>query len=429
MWLAVTLSPLDDRNLGLRFCAALAVGVLVLGGAARLIMKAARVVVRPWWPFTVRQGLAGLYRPRNQTQLFLLSVGTGVALVLSTLLTQSMLSDYLRSGRIGMKENFFVLDLNPEQRAKLTGILKSGGAEIVSEVPVVKLSLTKVNGKAANDLPDRPRAGRDESLRVPGWVFTQSYRVSWDPKLPSGNDGAPLKVSVEKGLAKILKLEVNGRLTFTGDGRELEFVVAELHDISWDRMLDNFPVIIKDHSPHGFTGAWVMGAHVDNSAHGARMQRDVSQALPGITILDVTAITAVVADILERGRWLVHSMSLLTVITGLIIVIAVLLAGRRDRVEESVLLRTLGASRSQIRRILVWEYLMLGLFAALTGALLAVGFAWLLATQVFHLPFDTWYWPLGAAVVLVCALTAGLGMVLSRGVAGHPPLAILRGDG
>ncbi|HEX2751222.1 MAG TPA: FtsX-like permease family protein, partial [Verrucomicrobiales bacterium] len=94
-----------------------------------------------------------------------------------------------------------------------------------------------------------------------------------------------------------------------------------------------------------------------------------------------------------------------------------------------VLLRTLGASRSQIRRILVFEYLLLGLFAALTGALLAVGFAWLLATHVFHLPFDTWYLPLGAAVGLVCALTAILGMLLSRGVAGHPPLAILRGEG
>jgi putative ABC transport system permease protein len=78
---------------------------------------------------------------------------------------------------------------------------------------------------------------------------------------------------------------------------------------------------------------------------------------------------------------------------------------------------------------LLWEYLLLGLFAALTGALLSVGFAWLLAVRVFHLPFDTWYWPLGAAVALVCGLTAALGMALSRGVAGHPPLAILRGEG
>ena len=87
------------------------------------------------------------------------------------------------------------------------------------------------------------------------------------------------------------------------------------------------------------------------------------------------------------------------------------------------------ASRGQIRRILVTEYLLLGFFAALTGALLALGFAWLLSWKVFDIPFNTWHWPLLAAVALVCAVTAGLGMMLSRGIAGHSPLAVLRGEG
>ena len=58
-----------------------------------------------------------------------------------------------------------------------------------------------------------------------------------------------------------------------------------------------------------------------------------------------------------------------------------------------------------------------------------MGFAWLLATRVFKIPFNTWYWPLAVAVGLVCVLTALLGMFLSRGVASHPPLSILRGEG
>jgi putative ABC transport system permease protein len=432
IWLAGTLSPPDDPNLGLRFCAALAAGVLVLAGVALGIMKAARAIVRPWWPFTFRQGLAGLYRPRNQTRLFLLSVGMGTALVLATLLTQSMLTGYLRGGKIGTKENFFIIDLSNDQRAKAGLVLKEGGAEVVSEAPVVKSSLTKVNGKSAADMSaKKDRRNEDDSGRVPGWVYTQAYRLSWDPKLPLAAAGeiAPVKVTVERNLANSLKLKPGATLTFTSGERAIECIVEGFHEISWDRLLDNFPVLIRERIPAGLTPAWATGAHVNDSAHGARMQREVSQALKGVTVLDVTAFTAVLADILERGRWLVRSMSILTVITGLIIVIAVLLAGRRDRVEESVLLRTLGASRSQIRRILVFEYLLLGLFAALTGALLAVGFAWLLATHVFHLPFDTWYLPLGAAVGLVCALTAILGMLLSRGVAGHPPLAILRGEG
>ena len=70
-----------------------------------------------------------------------------------------------------------------------------------------------------------------------------------------------------------------------------------------------------------------------------------------------------------------------------------------------------------------------GSAASLRGALLSAGFAWLLASRVFKVPFDTWHWPLAGAVALVCAITAGLGMLLSRGVVSHPPLAVLRGEG
>jgi putative ABC transport system permease protein len=212
-------------------------------------------------------------------------------------------------------------------------------------------------------------------------------------------------------------------------GQKLECEVKELHDASWEKMLDNFPVLIKDRIPPGLDFTWAAGARITDAAHGARVQRELSAAVPDATIFDIASMTEVVEDMLDRGVWLVRSLSLLTVFTGLVIVVAVLLAGKRDRVEESVLLRTLGASRSQIRRILVWEYLLLGLFAALTGALLSMGFAWLLAKQVFKIPFDTWHWPLAAAVAIVCGLTAALGMLLSRGVASHPPLAILRGEG
>ncbi len=432
VWLAMSLSPEDDQTLGPAFCGALAVGVLVLAGVSRLSMKVARFVTRPWWPFPLRQGLAGLYRPRNQTLLFLLSVGLSVSLVLATVLTQSILSDYLRSGKIGSKENFFVIDLKPEQRDVLAATLRNGGAEVVSEAPVAKLTLSKVNGKSASDYsPKREKQEKPDAgnTRPPGWLFTQAYRVTWDPKLPENPPGAVLTISVEKNLARSLKVDVKDRLTFSSEGVSLECEVTALHEISWEKMLDNFPIVLLQHSPAAIPATWATGARVRDSAHGATMQREVSRALSGVTVLDITAITAVLADILEKARWLVRSMSLLTVLTGLIIVIAVLLAGRRDRIEESVLLRTLGASRSQIRRIFLWEYLLMGLLASLTGGLLAMGFAWFLASQVFQLPFDAWYLPLVAAVGLVCFLTAILGMLLSRGVSSHPPLAILRGEG
>jgi putative ABC transport system permease protein len=424
LWLAIALSPPREWQIGPAFCAALAAGLLLLAGVAKLIMICARKMVRPWWPFTLRQGLAGLYRPRNQTLLFLLSVGTGVSMVLSTLLVQSMLTRHLGGWELSMKANFFVINITPEQRPAAAAAMSRAGAEVVGDAPMALFSLLRVNGRTLDELQER--RGKN---RIGGWLMTHIYRVSWDPALPEDPSGGPLAVSLEKNLAESLKVKQGDRVAFMHGGREFECNVDELHEATWEKMLENFPVLIKERVPSGLGVTWAAAARITDAAHGARVQRELTAALPGVTIFDVAAATATLEDILHRGGWLVKSLSLLTVFTGLVIVAAVLMAGRRDRLEESVLLRTLGASRGQIRRILVSEYFLLGLFAALTGALLSIGFAWVLAKQLFEVPFDTWYWPLAAAVVLVCALTAGLGMLLSRGIATHPPLAILRGEG
>ena len=424
VWLALALSPPREPRVGLGFCAALAAGLLLLAGVAKLLMAVARKIVRPWWPFTLRQGLAGLYRPRNQTLLFLLSVGAGVSMVLSTLLTQSMLTRYLDGWDLKMKGNFFVINIPPEKRGAAADILRSEDAQVLGEAPIALFSLQRVNGRTLDELQDVK--GRK---RVGGWFLTNLYRASWDPALPETAPGEPLSISLEKNLAEGFKVKPGDVITFNHAGQNLECTVKELHESNIEKMLDNFAILIKDRVPPGLIITWASGARITGAAHGARVQRALTAAVPGVTIFDIAAMSEVVDKMIERGAWLVRSLSLLTVFTGLVIVVAILLAGRRDRLEESVLLRTLGASRSQIRRILIWEYFLLGLFAALTGALLSMGFAWLLATRVFKIPFNTWYWPLAVAVGLVCVLTALLGMFLSRGVASHPPLSILRGEG
>lgn len=423
VWLAITLSPPGMRRLGAGFCVMLALGLLLLAGAARLIMRGARKVVRSWWPFTVRMGLAALHRPRNQTLLFLLSVGTGVSMVLSTLLTQSMLTRYLSNWDARMKANFFAINITPEQRTQAADAVRRAGADFMGEAPVALFSLQRVDGKSLDELQDQKGKGR-----IGGWL-THIYRASWDPKLPQAEAGETVNISIEKSFAETFRVKVGTRVTFNHAGKTVECSVKEIHEADIEKMLDNFPVLIKDRLPPDLYVTWALGARIKDAAHGVRVQRELTAAVPGATIFDIAAISAVVEKLISRGARVIHWLSLVTVFTGLIIVVAVLLAGRRDRVEESVLLRTLGASRGQIRRILVTEYFLLGLFAALSGALLSVGFAWLLAWQVFEIPFTTWQWPLTAAVAFVCAMTALLGMVLSRGVASHPPLAVLRGEG
>jgi putative ABC transport system permease protein len=110
----------------------------------------------------------------------------------------------------------------------------------------------------------------------------------------------------------------------------------------------------------------------------------------------------------------------------LIVLAASVLTGRYQRIQETILLRTLGASKQQIRRILFAEYFLLGTLASLTGIVLAEGGAWLLARYVFEAEFQFDAWPMLIALASVSALTVTIGLIANRGVLDSPPLEILR---
>jgi putative ABC transport system permease protein len=121
-------------------------------------------------------------------------------------------------------------------------------------------------------------------------------------------------------------------------------------------------------------------------------------------------------------------MALFAVGTGLVVLAGAVRVALGQRTREAVLLRTLGASRPQVRRTLVAEYALLGALGALTGGLLAVGGAWALARFAFEIPFvldPSW---LVAALVLVPALTAVVGLAGSRSALSRPPLDVLRAE-
>jgi len=102
------------------------------------------------------------------------------------------------------------------------------------------------------------------------------------------------------------------------------------------------------------------------------------------------------------------------------------LTAQLQRLRESVLLRTLGATRRQVRQIMLVEYGVLGVLAAVTGGGLAVGASWLLMRFVFDTSFAAPPLLLLATVAAVAAVTLATGVLSGRGVCAHPPLEVLR---
>ena len=158
----------------------------------------------------------------------------------------------------------------------------------------------------------------------------------------------------------------------------------------------------------------------------ASFQQAVVKQFPNISIIDLGLILRVLDDILDKVGFVIRFIAGFSIITGLVVLIASVLISKYQRIQESVLLRTLGASRKQIFSIAALEYLFLGAFAAATGILLALAGSWALGRYTFETRFVPPVFPMVIVFISICALTVVIGLANSRFIVSKSPLEILR---
>jgi len=223
-----------------------------------------------------------------------------------------------------------------------------------------------------------------------------------------------------------LAVGLGDELVFDLQGVPVTTRIASLRSVEWRRIQPNFFVLFPRGALEQAPAMHVLVTRVPSSDQSARMQRELVKAFPNVSVIDLTLVLRTIDSILGKISFVVRFMALFTVATGSLVLVSALLTTRYQRLQESVLLRTLGASRPQILKILLVEYLSLGFLGALTGILLAALAAWALAVFVFKISFALALLPLLVALLVVPALTVITGLLITRGVLNHPPLAILR---
>jgi len=433
--LVFAFSQTRDWRIGLGFAVAIGLAFAALAATAAVLPFAARRFVPRAFPFPVRQGIANLHRPNNRTLLLLLSLGLGTFLMVSLYLVQRNLLTNLISTGGKNQPNAVLFDIQPPQREPVAKLIQSLNLPIIDQMPLISMRISSVNGReVSTNSPGRER-GRG------GWAFRREYRSTWSdhlrdgekiiagkfiPSVTNGNETIP--VSVEEGIAKELGVGLNDEIVFDVQGVPIKTRVASLRPVEWRRIQPNFFVVFPRGSLDDAPAMHVLVTRVASSDESARMQREVVKAFPNVSIIDLTLVLRTVDSILGKISFVVRFMAMFTVLTGLLVLVGALVTGRYQRVRESVLLRTLGASRGQILRILVVEYFALGFLSALTGILLAILAAWALSALVFKVAFAIAWIPLLIALLGVPAITVITGLLISRGILNHPPLAILRSE-
>ncbi|MBW3571371.1 MAG: FtsX-like permease family protein, partial [Gemmatimonadetes bacterium] len=450
-----------EARTGIGFSAGIAVTLFALWLAAWLVTMAARRAPARALGYTARQGIANLHRPGNQTRVVVLALGFGVFLLAVVYLVQSNLLRPLRVDA-GSQGNLLLFDVQQDQEAGVRQILAGGGTEVLQRAPIVPMRIHSINGVPATRLAaERGEGGAEEGAggggdrrgqrgsgppgdgdAPEGWAVRREYRSTyrdtlvdsetllrgrmWRPGAGAAVGGGPAEVSMDVAVAEDLKVDVGDQITWDVQGVRIPTRITSIREVDWQRLEPNFFAVFPAEVLRGAPQTWVMLARASDAPARAAAQRDVVRRYSNVAVLDLTAIQAALDDVLGRVAAVIRFLAAFSVATGFVVLLGAVLAGRLQRIRESVLLRTLGATRRQVARVLLAEYLALGLLASLAGILLAVAAGWALARWLFEVEYAVPVLPLLGLGLGVTALSAVVGLLASREVFRHTPLEALR---
>jgi putative ABC transport system permease protein len=398
-------------------------------------MIGSRKFLRAGFSYEWRQGLANLYRPNNQTTTLLLTFGLGVTMISSLYLTQDMLLDQIDFGDQRDLPNLALYDIQNDQNEGVNQIITSNGHDILQNVPIVTMRLQEINGMTTEEVDD------DTTRNARGWALNREYRSTYrDSLLPTETLEAGewigsvasrdelVPVSVEQDLLEDLDAVIGDTLTWDVQGIPIKTYIASSRTVKWDQPSPNFFVVfpagVLENAPQFYATT------INTTSRDASLilQQDIVQSFPNVSAIDVGQVLETVRAFIDKITFVIQFIGLFSIITGLIVLAGSAATSRFQRIREAVLLRTLGASKKQVIKIQVIEYVLLGVMASITGLILSIGASTLIAQFYFDITFVPNFYIIGIEIIILTALVLLIGLSNTRGVHNRPPLEVLRAE-
>jgi putative ABC transport system permease protein len=202
--------------------------------------------------------------------------------------------------------------------------------------------------------------------------------------------------------------------------------VTSLRDVNWTRFEPNFFAVFEQRALEKAPKQFVILADVRGTGAVARLQRDVVTRFPNVASLDLTLVQQTIARVLDKVTTAIRFMAGLSLALGIPVLFSAVSATRRERLREGVLLKVLGATRRQVGRVMLAEYLLLGALGSFAGVVLSVGGAWGLMHFMFKQPFVPALLPATLVALLMIAVAVSIGLLTGREVFRETPMAALR---
>jgi len=325
--------------------------------------------------------------------------------------------------------NRFIINIQQEQLEDLRDFFILNKLDVPDLYPMVRARLEKINNNVAS-------AENYHDPRAKGLV-EREFNLSWsmklqdDNKIVAGNwwsekqDGKSKKlISIEEDIAKTLGIKLGDTLVFSLSGEKYEMQVASIRQVAWDSFRVNFFVLVMPGLLENYPASYITSFYLSDMKQA--YLTDLLHKFPNLTIVDISSIMKKIRDIILRVTEAVQYVFIFTLFAGLLVLFAAIQSTHDERIKEIAMLRTFGASRQQLIRGLMSEFVILGALSGVVAALASTLLAYVLAEYIMAIPYTFNIWicligPLGGAAGVGLAGYLGIRTILKQ-----PPMQILR---
>ncbi len=407
--------------------AALTLGLFRIG--AFLLMRVARAVGgvrRPAW----RLGLANLHRPGAPTPVMVVALGVGLTTLAAIATIEGNLRRQLADQIPAAAPSFFFIDIQNEQARDFDRLaVAQPGVDDVRRAPSLRARIVAVDGTPAEQV------NATEETR---WALRGDRGLTYAATPPEGTrlvagewwardyDGPPL-VSFDANLAAGWGIGLGSVITVNVLGRDIDLRIASVRDIQWRGLGINYTMVASpgmlEAAPHTHIATVRSRPEAETG-----VLRALTDAFPNVSGIRVRDALEAVANLLARVGVALQATSSVTLLAGMLVLAGAVAAGQRRRVRDAVVLKTVGATRAQIRRAWLVEFGLLGLVSGLLAAAAGSAASWAVVRFVMR---GEWVFLPGTLAVVVAGcvvLTLGLGYIGTALALRARPAPLLRNE-
>ncbi len=403
----------------------------------------------------VNYSLRQLDANKGVTMLHLLAFSTTVFVIALVVIVRTELMSKWQQSLGEDAPNHFMVNIAASEAPEVEQFLNSHQIKSTETYPMVRGRVVQINHQDIKDVLSE-KALQHNSLK-------RELNMTWTAALPKGNKvvagqwswpdlGLPdfaspdmgsqsnrpeakpvsevggLKptatISIEDKMAETLGLELGDSLTFKVGDESWSAQITSFRSIDWQTFTPNFYIIANPGSLDSFAPTYINSFYLAKDKK--KLVADLTNQHPTAIIIELDRIFEEIRQIINKVSSAIELIMVFVVGAGFALLWAAMEHTFSQKLHQSAILRTLGASRRFIATSFRFEFLWLAILSSFVAISCIELVSYFLYRQIFNIEFEfhfALWWQLPAGLFLMMMLASWRGV---NRVTTPAPLSLLK---